>query len=235
MREFRVNKYIALKLENNRTYIYINNKRFIQCIRLVLKIPIDDILEYEQINSIDEAAELNKTLLNNRIVTGRFAKPDNDTVHTITPEEEFIAHCSNIQAWVENNYDTRVLHSNISFPLLKELTKAGDPDAKRVLKEEIGKRYMSGYYPVKKYLRIQGYLNYLNKDELAAIGASDYIAKPPSKKFHFEDLEEIHQENLAKLAEALLNIKEGKPVVIILPVNLYHNDYRRKMGGGAIA
>lgn len=66
----------------------------------------------------------------------------------ITPEEEFWGHCSNLQAWVENNYDTRLLHSNIAFPLLKKLTEAGDPNTNKVFKEEIARRFESGFMPV---------------------------------------------------------------------------------------
>ncbi|KKN50191.1 hypothetical protein LCGC14_0635370, partial [marine sediment metagenome] len=43
----------------------------------------------------------------------------------ITPEAEFWGHCSNFQVWAEQNYDTRLLHSNLSFPLLKKLTEIG--------------------------------------------------------------------------------------------------------------
>ncbi len=32
---FRVNKFITLKLENDKTFIYINNERFSQCLNLV--------------------------------------------------------------------------------------------------------------------------------------------------------------------------------------------------------
>lgn len=167
MKEFRVNEYLTLKLEDNKTFIYVNNKRFLQCIRLILQIPKLNVSDYDEINSIDEAADVNKTLLNNRIY-------EDNQPHTITPDQEFLGHCSNIQAWAENQYDTRILHSKISFPLLKELTKAGDPIAKRVFKDEIGKRFMAGYEPVKEYLAAQGYLNFLKDAELDAIGATEY-------------------------------------------------------------
>jgi len=72
----------------------------------------------------------------------------------------------NIHAWVENNYDTRLLHSNLAFPLLKELTNADDPLAKQALKEEIVKRYGSGYSSVVEYLSENHYDNYLTREEL---------------------------------------------------------------------
>ncbi|KKK68925.1 hypothetical protein LCGC14_2939170 [marine sediment metagenome] len=45
----------------------------------------------------------------------------NSKSHIISPETEFWGHCSNIQAWVETNYNPNVLHSSISLPLLTEL------------------------------------------------------------------------------------------------------------------
>jgi len=71
----------------------------------------------------------------------------------------------NLQVWAENNYDTRLLHSNLSFPLLRELVKAGDIKAKKVFREEIAKRIESGYVPVIIYLLNQGYLDFLNNEE----------------------------------------------------------------------
>ena len=55
----------------------------------------------------------------------------------VPPETEFWGHCSNMQVWAEYNYDTRLLHSNLAFPLLKRLYEAGDTIAQRVFQEEI--------------------------------------------------------------------------------------------------
>lgn len=63
----------------------------------------------------------------------------------ITKEEEFMAHCSNMQAWVEYKYDTALLHRSLSFPLLKKLHEVGDPIAKKVFLKEIKKRFEKGH------------------------------------------------------------------------------------------
>jgi hypothetical protein len=166
----QINRYIALKLMDGRTYIYVNDKRFMQCIRLILNIPKSDVHLYEEIDSIDEAANLyNKHVFQNRIVRGRMAVPVPNQEHDITPEQEFWGHCSNIQAWVEHDYDTRILMSNISFPLLRELTRAGDPLASKVFKEEIALRLESGYPSVVQYLLNQGYLRYFTVSEFKTI------------------------------------------------------------------
>lgn len=159
MQSLEINDFISLKLENKATYIYVKGRRFKPCMRLVLQIPKGDISNYDIIDSIDEAADVFKTLYQNQIMEG------NDP-HSITPEEEFWGHCSNIQAWVESNYDTRLLHSNIAFSLLKELVRAGDPLAKRVYKDEIAMRLSSGYLPVISNIILDGCLDSFNSEEL---------------------------------------------------------------------
>ncbi len=176
--EFKVNDYITLKLENGKTNIYVNGKKFRQCIRLILNIPFDKIKDYDQIDSIDEAAEINKesidqnfdiekqpTFWNRKTVIGASPRSIDYDVN-ISPKNEFKGHCSNLQAWVENNYDTRLLHRNLAFPLLKKLTDIGDPKAKKVFKDEIAERFVSFYPSVIKFLINGGYLKYLKKEEI---------------------------------------------------------------------
>ncbi|MFW9972171.1 MAG: hypothetical protein ACFFDF_18435 [Candidatus Odinarchaeota archaeon] len=168
--EKKINEYITLKLVGGKTYIYVNGIRFIQCIRLILNIPKSDVHIYDEIDSIDEAAKVySRQVFQNRIVRGLMAAPVPNQRHNITPEQEFWGHCSNIQAWVEHDYDTRILMSNIAFPLLRELAKAGDPLASKIFKEEIALRLESGYPSVVHYLLNQGYLSYFNASEFKTI------------------------------------------------------------------
>jgi len=155
-KKFKVNDHLILKLENNTTKIYVGGKLFQQCEFLLLNVPIDSIRNYDEINSIDEAAEKLDSSLEGR----------GSSKYYISPETEFWGHCSNIQAWYENNYDTRILHRNLAFPLLTALVKVGDPLARKVFKEEIALRLESGYPSVVIYLINQGYLKYLNRKEM---------------------------------------------------------------------
>ena len=154
-KEYVINHFLTLRLENNRTNIYVNGKLFIQCKFLLLNIPIDKVKELEDIESIDEAAER----LNHELEF----QPKNKI--KISPETEFWAHCSNLQAWAEYEYNPRLLHSNLAFPLLKTLTKVGDLIAKEVFKQEIKLRFESFNPSTQKYLIKNGYLNYFNKEE----------------------------------------------------------------------
>jgi len=176
--EKEINQYITLKLVGGRTFIYVNGKMFIQCIRLILNIPRSDVHMYDEIDSIDEAAKLYSNHIHqNRIIRGPGAIRVPNQMHNITPEQEFWGHCSNIQAWVEHDYDTRILMSNISFPLLRELVKAGDPVASKVFKEDIALRLESGFPSVVQYLLNQGYLRYFTPSEFKTIIESTELIK----------------------------------------------------------
>ncbi|MFX1488733.1 MAG: hypothetical protein ACFFBI_06265 [Promethearchaeota archaeon] len=158
-KEFRVNNYITLKLKGIKTTIYVAGEPFDQCKHLLLNIPVDQVESYEEIDSIDAAAE---KLGSNDI--GQLGRS-----YEILPLTEFWGHCSNIQAWAENNYDTRILHRTLAFPLLKKLTDCGDPIAKRVFKEEIAKRFESGHSTVVQYLIQNRYLEYLDNAEILVV------------------------------------------------------------------
>ena len=154
-KEFKVNEYLSLKLEDSSTNIYVKGELFQQCKFLLLNIPVDEIMSFEDIDSIDEAIEkLDRSL------EGR----SKDLV--IPPETEFWGHCSNLQVWYENHYDTRILHSNLAFPLLKRLVEAGDVRAKRVFREEIVSRYIKGNETVQNYLMEEKFLTVLEDEEL---------------------------------------------------------------------
>ena len=157
--EFKVSTYLSLKLQDYRVNIYVKDKLFSQCKYLLLNIPKQEIENYDEIGSIDEAAEkLDRS------------REGNGVYNTdISIETEFWGHCSNIQAWYENGYDTRLLHRNLAFPLLKALVEAGDHLARKVFKEEIAMRLESGYPSVVQYLINQGYLEYLSDEELKLI------------------------------------------------------------------
>ena len=155
-KEFIINEYLKLRLEQRRTIIYVNNHPFRQCMYLLLNIPVNRIEEYDEIKSIDEAAlKLNRKMERNHNI--------------IPPETEFWGHCSNLQAWTDNDYDTRLLHRNLAFPLLKALSDAGDPVAKRKFKEEIAMRFATGHPTVITYLTQNGYLHYLTEEEFESM------------------------------------------------------------------
>ncbi|MHA1334131.1 MAG: hypothetical protein ACTSPW_00100 [Promethearchaeota archaeon] len=141
-------------------------------------IPIsgDKIKIFKEIRSIDEAIEVYK----NYEEPWDYLEPYDENVMYVDVDEiydnpekyqkylkqqEFIAHCLNIKTWVENDYNTSVLHSNISFPLLQALYLQGDPKAKRVFKNEIIRRIEEGELSVILFLIKKGYIDYLTDEE----------------------------------------------------------------------
>lgn len=152
---YKINEFITLKLENNQTNIYVKGKLFNQCKYLLLNIPTKKIKNFKKIESIDEAVEVNN--LSNALEGGRRFE--------ITPEEEFVGHCSNMQVWAENDYDTCILHRNLAFPLLQKLSQIGDPIAVKRFKQEILKRLASGHSTVITYLADSGYLNSITDED----------------------------------------------------------------------
>ncbi|HEC37802.1 hypothetical protein LCGC14_0835180 [marine sediment metagenome] len=151
MREFKVNNLIKLRLIDGKTILFVNNREFKQCKILLLNLPIMVNL-VQKVLSIDEVAE---SLDNSMESEANF----------LLPEEEFIAHCSNVQAWFENQYNTALLHRTLAFPLLRALSEEGDLLAKERFKEEIAIRYKYGNKAVQTFLYVEGYLDYLTYNE----------------------------------------------------------------------
>ncbi|MFO7796246.1 MAG: leucine-rich repeat domain-containing protein [Promethearchaeati archaeon] len=172
MTEFRVNKFITLRLEGKETVIYVKKERFRQCKYLFLIDPRNTV--DNDINSIDEAAESFEKKM----------EGENFTLDELglTSEDVFWGHCSNLQAWAENGYDTRLIHSNLAFPLLRVLAEKGDPQARKVFKEEIARRFLEGSITTKIFLMNEGFLDILTIEELESIIPSNIISKIKSLK-----------------------------------------------------
>ena len=157
MKEFKINKYITLKLENEKTVIYIENSPFLACKRLVIHVPFEKIRDFDNIDSIDEAVEISeRTIINGKMFRLHSPIPIRSDIN-ITPEEEFWGHCSNLQVWAENGYESRILHSNLAFPLLRKLKEMGDPLARSRYKDELAQRILNGNLNLILYLLLDYY------------------------------------------------------------------------------
>ncbi|KKN37332.1 hypothetical protein LCGC14_0764480 [marine sediment metagenome] len=166
MRSFKINKYLTLKLEKGKTNIYINGRLFQQCKFLLLNILVEEVNSFDDIESIDEAEErLDRSL------------GQNLNVIEIPPKIEFWGHCSNLQVWFENNYNTQLIHRNLAFPLLHELSKVGDPIAEKIFIEEIARRFESGNSAVMNFLILEGYLKYLPQEYLEMLSKNGEFLK----------------------------------------------------------
>ncbi|KKL65873.1 hypothetical protein LCGC14_2150650, partial [marine sediment metagenome] len=121
------------------------------CKTLLLNIPLNKVSSYDGIQSIDDIEETIE-----RMEAMEFEIP---------PETEFWAHCSNLQTWAEQDYDSRLLQSNLAFPLLKRLTEVGDSKAAKIFKFEILKRFIEGNEYTREFLTEAEYIDYFGEEE----------------------------------------------------------------------
>lgn len=160
---YAINDFLSLRLEAGKTVLYVAGERFRQCKFLFLN--LTDQTTGDQINSIDEAAQHYNADLEGEY-TGRGVHPED---YGLSDEEVFFGHCSNLQAWAEHGYDTRLLHSNLAFPLLQRLMEAGDPKAKGMFKEEVAKRFMEGNAVVQEFLIEEGFMEQFTEEEFYSL------------------------------------------------------------------
>jgi len=158
-KEYVINEHLSVRLINNKTVIYVDNRTFNQCKYLLLNLTEKDFDKFERIESIDDAFQ----------VYNKLDKINEEQKLILDANTEFIGHCSNLQVWYENDYDLRILHSSLSFPLLKKLADLGDIKAINRLKEEIAERIVSKNSKSFLYYLNEEYLNFFTKEELECI------------------------------------------------------------------
>ncbi len=153
-KEFKVNEYITLKLYGKKTVIYVCGEIYSTCHTAVLSIPTEDA-EYLDYDSIDEFFHYIEPITSEKLDA------------SITPDVEFWVHCSNIQAWADFNYDTRILQDYLAFGILKKLSDNEVKDALIIFREEIIKRLKSGWINILLFFLEENYISsYLNEDDL---------------------------------------------------------------------
>ena len=212
--DYKINDFITLKFEKGKSVIYVKDEKFLQCKYLLIEIPEDRINEFDDFRSIDDVSEkLDHSL-------------EYDTKYRkLNPEVEFWGHCSNLQAWSENFYDTNLLHSNLAFPLLKKLTDKGDPVARRVFKDEIIERLMNLYTNVTQYLIQENYLEYFNNQEIELLMELLFEQlKKRIKKKQGSNLEEAEIEVLLDIIK--INLKNSRIFLInrLKPVDVINKE-----------
>ncbi|MFX1479831.1 MAG: leucine-rich repeat domain-containing protein [Promethearchaeota archaeon] len=205
-KEFQINQFLSLRLERGRTIIYIAGERFIQCKRLLLDIPLDEMDTFEEVESIDEAAEKMESLKESEI-----------SKLVISPEVEFWGHCSNLQVWHEHDYDTRLLHSNLAFALLGKLAEVGDPLAKKKFKLELIERYINGSDRTRESIADSGAFKYFSTEEWLnlKLNTEDVIALTELGEEVWTD-REPHTIIQALIAEEAIKIENRKVVKLDL-------------------
>ena len=158
--EFWINQFITLRLMDfgegtEITLICVNGKRFNVFI-FSLEEAYEILRDTNTYCCMDEAY---RDLIVN--IKGNFFNVDSDTI--------FWNYCDYIKAWIDHDYDTRLLLKDDAFPILKALYEARGTKAREVFKLEIIKRFLSGYFPVITYLISEGYLKYFEFGEIICL------------------------------------------------------------------
>lgn len=153
-KEFIINENLKVRLENDKSIIYINNEPFKTCISIFVKDPLENFTDYTNFESIDSIDYTNPSAL-------EILEDQEDFPY----ESIFWAICSNLQVWAENNYNTRLLHSQISFPILKKLSEEGNLEAREVYKKEVIKRFKTCYPWVLHYI-VEECIDDFSKEEI---------------------------------------------------------------------
>jgi len=229
--KFKLNDFLTVRFESNKTVIYVKGEPFKICKYLLMNIPSSEVCDYD---SIDQASEFYNKQLENEITPQEVG---------LTPEEEFKGHCSNLQVWVENNYDMCLLHRNLAFPLLKKLSSVGDSIAQEVLAQEILERFKSGSTTVQLFLISGKYLQFLKEEcveDLFPYIADKQVLSCLGGYFeHKRDLlseikvlnllvekDFVNYEYLMVLANRYIKIKDTRMAILVLRkiLTLYKND-----------
>lgn len=206
-KEFVINNHLTLKLEGVKTKIFVDGEEFLICKAVILNIPKNEVLKVKSMDDLLEISEIIK-------------KEEDFINHGITPLTEFWIHCSNLQAWAENNYNTDLLQANLAFPLLKRLTETGDMIAKKRFREEIARKYAQGSNVTKSYLELEGFLDYLTMEEILVGGLDfeesslllDIIDLMKQKRITYEivlSFDEDKVRHRLSLSERFLTLEKG--------------------------
>lgn len=108
MLEYQITDNLSVRLKNGKTKIYVQGKVVGLCKHLLLDIPREEFTEEGlKVDSIDELIRLYKS--------------SEFTGTPLDPEEEFWGHCSNLEGWVENGYDLRLIDSRLAEVILSRL------------------------------------------------------------------------------------------------------------------
>nr|MDO8088464.1 hypothetical protein [Candidatus Sigynarchaeum springense] len=159
-----INRFLDVVYDEQagRARVLVGGKPFLHCSFVVASIPAGSD---KDIDSIDDLAT--SLAHDARVLEGP------DVRRYLTPAEEVLAHASNLQAWAEHDYDTRLLHSNIAFQLLKELARAGDEVAAHVIESEIDIRFNTGT-PLTRYYMARNFWYLLSPQHWIKISEDDH-------------------------------------------------------------
>ena len=115
--DFKLNDFLTLKLEEGKTRIYVKGEKFeYYCRPFLVSLPTDKVDMYKEAESLEDVKDIFTDMLRSEDLS--LEQYEEEVNNKIDAKTEFWAHCSNLQAWVDNKYDTSIMMSNLAFPIL---------------------------------------------------------------------------------------------------------------------
>ncbi|MHA1683219.1 MAG: leucine-rich repeat domain-containing protein [Promethearchaeota archaeon] len=137
-KKYNVSDLIELWLVVNDTFIIVDGKVLNMCKHLAITMD-DAMLEATaDLETIDDIISMAKKLVPEREMRRKVRE-------LVSGEEEFWAHCSNVQAWYDMGYDMRVIDSRLGARILEAMSEAGDPNAKQIFQTQMRDRLEAGF------------------------------------------------------------------------------------------
>ncbi|MHA1997863.1 MAG: leucine-rich repeat domain-containing protein [Promethearchaeota archaeon] len=137
-KKYKISDLIELWLVINDTFIVVGEKVINMCKRLAIT------LDEEMLEATRDLDDLDDIIYVTNNISPKF-KRHFKTRELVSGEEEFWAHCSNVQAWYDMGYDMRVIDSRLGARILKAVSDAGDPDAKMIFQAQMRDRLDAGF------------------------------------------------------------------------------------------
>jgi hypothetical protein len=170
-----LNKYMDLEWRENKPVVYVMGKPFRHCSFLMITFPeenppnartVDDLARDKRSRSLETVKDIDKYLHD----VGNLSPEEH-----VTEDDIMRWHSMNLIAWIENDYNPDILNTNISFPLLVALSKAGDDKASRVLKSEVHDRVVNGSSSSRMTMIEMGMDEYFDLESWKAVAVDDDI------------------------------------------------------------
>ena len=155
---YELNENIVLKLILDKTLIFVCGDLFITCQKTIIALAPTEFKDYDDFYEIDDIIDYYREEETKN-------KEWKEQGVSISPEEEFWVHCSNMQAWVDSGYNSRVLSKSVSFPILIELSKREYSQFTAFLKEDLVQRIQSGSYNAIEYFMQEDFYRFFTQDE----------------------------------------------------------------------
>ncbi|MHA1747114.1 MAG: leucine-rich repeat domain-containing protein [Promethearchaeota archaeon] len=147
IKDKRGKEVLTVKLIDGVSHIFINDEELMICRFVPLAIPKKELPKFKDIESINDIIDH---------LDHSIEYYGSEAWEELSVEEreelDFFVNCSNLQAWVEHDYNTRLLDYRLSFPILKKLAKKGDEYARMRFKEELIERYKHGSEEVQDFI-----------------------------------------------------------------------------------